>query len=208
MPVRRPRLKLLRRLGVQLPGLTRKDTSRRPHPPGQHGLATGGRGRRKTSEYRRLLEEKQKVRFNYGITEAQLRRYLERAQRMPGKTGENLLSLIERRLDNVVFRLGFAPTIPAARQLVSHGHVRVNGLRVDRPAYAVSPGDVVGLPPGKVRERPQIVEAMQRGPQVRLPGYLALDPDDRFTGRVIGTPQRADVPFVVAESAIVEFYAR
>src|SRR5689334_25177303 len=175
MPVRRPRLKVLRRLGVQLPGLTRKDTGRRPHPPGQHGLpAAGGRGRRKTSEYRRLLEEKQKVRFNYGITEAQLRKYLERAQRMPGKTGENLLALIERRLDNVVFRLGFTPTIPAARQLVSHGHVRVNGRRVDRVSYLVSPGDVVSLPPGRVRERPSIVEAVERGPQVKLPSYLAV----------------------------------
>jgi small subunit ribosomal protein S4 len=208
MPVRRPRLKVVRRLGVQLPGLTRKDAGRRPHPPGQHGLAAGGRGRRRTSEYRRLLEEKQKVRFNYGITEAQLRKYLERAQRLPGKTGENLLSLVERRLDNVVFRLGFAPTIPAARQLVSHGHIRVNGLRVDRASYLVSAGETVSLPPGKVRERPQVVEAVQRGPQVRLPGYLALDPDDRYTGRVIATPQRADVPFQVAESAIVEFYAR
>ena len=206
MPVRRPRLKILRRFGLQLPGLTRKSPETRPHPPGQHG-AGGGR-RRKKSEYSRLLEEKQKVRFNYGVSEAQLRRYLARAEGMPGKTGENLLALIERRLDNVVFRLGYAPTIPAARQLVSHGHVRVNGLRVDRPAYAVSPGEVVSLPPGKTRERPQIDEAVQRGPQVRLPGYLALDPDDRFAGRVIATPQRADVPFPVAESAIVEFYAR
>jgi small subunit ribosomal protein S4 len=206
MPPRRPRLKVLRRLGVQLPGLTRKDSERRPHPPGQHG-AGGGR-RRKTSEYRRLLEEKQKVRFNYGISEAQLRRYLARAGRMPGKTGENLLALVERRLDNVVFRLGFAPTIPAARQLVSHGHVRVNGLRVDRASYLVDVGDAVSLPPGRVRERPAVVEAIERGPQVRLPSFLALDPDDRFAGRVIGTPLRSDVPIQVAESAIVEFYAR
>ena len=203
----RPRLKILRRLGVQLPGLTRKDAERRPTPPGQHG-ATGGGRRRKTSEFRRLLEEKQKVRFNYGISESQLRRYLERAQRMPGKTGENLLSLAERRLDNVVFRLGFTPTIPAARQLVGHGHVRVNGRRVDRASYLVNVGDVISLPTGRVRERPQIMEAVQRGPQVRLPSYLALDPDDRFAGRVIGTPMRGDVPFTVAESAIVEFYAR
>jgi small subunit ribosomal protein S4 len=207
MPVRRPRLKLVRRLGVQLPGLTRKDSERRPYPPGQHGPTGGGR-RRKTSEYRRLLEEKQKVRFNYGISESQLRRYLQRAQRMPGKTGENLLALAERRLDNVVFRLGFAPTIPAARQLVSHGHVRVNGRRVDRASYLVVPGDAVALPTGRVRERPQIREAIERGPQLRLPSYLALDPDDRHAGRVIGTPMRADVPFPVAESAIVEFYAR
>ena len=206
MPVRTPRLKVLRRFGVALPGLTRKDHERRPYPPGQHGQSATRR--RKVSEFRRLLDEKQKVRFNYGVTETQLRRYLARAQRMPGKTGENLLSLVERRLDNVVFRLGFAPTIPAARQLVSHGHVRVNGLRVDRAGYAVRPGDTVSLPPGRVRERPAVAEAVARGPQLRLPGYLALDPDDRFTGRVVGTPTRADVPFPVTESAIVEFYAR
>jgi small subunit ribosomal protein S4 len=127
---------------------------------------------------------------------------------MPGKTGENLLALVERRLDNVVFRLGFAPTIPAARQLVSHGHVRVNGLRVDRASYLVASGDAIALPPGRGRERPQIREAIERGPQLRLPSYLALDPDDRHVGRVIGAPMRADVPFPVAESAIVEFYAR
>lgn len=207
MPVRRPRLKVVRRLGVQLPGLTRKDAERRPHPPGQHGPASTGR-RRKVSEFRKLLEEKQKVRFNYGVTETQLRRYFAQAQRMPGKTGESLLSLLERRLDNVVFRLGFVPTIPAARQLVSHGHVRVNGRRVDRASYLVESGDVVSLPAGRVRERPSITEAVQRGPQVKLPSYLALDPDDAYSGRVIGAPLRGDVPFIVTESAIVEFYAR
>ena len=207
MPVRRPRLKILRRLGVQLPGLTRKDPERRPYPPGQHGPAAGGR-RRKTSEFRRLLVEKQKVRFNYGVSEAQLRRYFAAAQRMPGKTGDNLLALLERRLDNVVFRLGLVPTIPAARQLVSHGHVQVNGRRVDRASYLVASGDVVSLPPGRVRERPAIVEAVARGPQVTLPSYLALDPDDRCSGRMIGAPARADVPFIVAEQSIVEYYAR
>lgn len=206
MPVRTPRLKILRRFGVALPGLTRKDHERRPTPPGQHG-ATQAR-RRKVSEYRKLLEEKQKVRFNYGVTETQLRRYLARAQGMPGRTGENLLALLERRLDNVVFRLGFTPTIPAARQLVAHGHVRVNGRRVDRAGFQVTPGDVVSLPPGRVRERPSIVEAVERGPQVRLPSFLAHDPDDRFTGRVLATPARGDVPFPVQDSAIVEFYAR
>ena len=206
MPVRTPRLKILRRFGVALPGLTRKDHERRPYPPGQHGLSATRR--RKVSEYRKLLDEKQKVRFNYGITESQMRRYLAAAQRMPGKTGENLLALLERRLDNVVFRLGFTPTIPAARQLVSHGHVRVNGERVDRASFIVSSGDAVSLPKSKVRERPSIIEAVERGPQVKLPSYLAIDPDDKFSGRVIGSPLRGDVPFIVAESAIVEFYAR
>lgn len=208
MTVRRPRLKILRRLGMQLPGLTRKDAEARPYPPGQHGQSSGGGRRRKVSEFRKLLEEKQKVRFNYGVSEAQLRRYFARAQGMPGKTGENLLALLERRLDNVVFRLGFTPTIPAARQLVSHGHVRVNGMRVDRASYLVSSGDVITLPPGRVRERASIVEAVERGPQVKLPTYLAIDPDDKFSGRVIGTPMRGDVPFIVSEQAIVEFYAR
>lgn len=207
MPIRGPRIKVLRRLGVQLPGLTRKDAERRPYPPGQHGQATQGR-RRKVSEFRKLLEEKQKVRYNYGVSEAQLRRYIERARHETGKTGENLLAQLERRLDNVVFRLGFAPTIPAGRQLVSHGHVRVNGRRVDRASYQVQSGDVVALAPGRVRERPSIVEAVERGPQVRLPSYLALDPTDRFTGRVLGTPMRGDIPFPVQESMIVEFYAR
>ena len=206
MPIRGPRLRVIRRLGVQLPGLTRKDGERRPYAPGQHG-PTGSK-RRKTSMFRRLLEEKQKVRFNYGVTETQLRRYFAEAQRLPGKTGDNLLALLERRLDNTVFRLGFAPTIPAARQLVSHGHIRVNGKKVDRASFLVEVGETISLPEGKIRERAGIVESVTRGPQVRIPGYLALDPDDKFTGRVIGSPSRADIPFVVNEAAIVEFYAR
>jgi small subunit ribosomal protein S4 len=206
MPVRGPRLKILRRLGVQLPGLTRKDGERRPTPPGQHGAGTGGR-RRKTSLFRKRLEEKQKVRFNYGVTEKQMRRYMDRANTMPGITGHNLFALLERRLDNVVFRLGFAPTIPAARQLVSHGHITVNGQRVDRAAYQVDSGDVVAVHQ-RSREVAAIVAAAERGPQVRLPGYLALDPDDKLSGRVIGTPSRHDVPFPVEDAAIVEHYAR
>jgi small subunit ribosomal protein S4 len=207
MSIRGPRLKIIRRLGTQLPGLTRKDASDRPFPPGQHGQSTTKR--RKISAYRKLLEEKQKVRFNYGVSETQMRRYFADAQRMPGKTGDNLLLLLERRLDNVVFRLGFTPTIPAARQLVSHGHVTVNGRRVDRASFLVSPGDAVALAAKPaVRERAAIIEAVERGPQVKLPTFLAHDPDDRFTGRVLAAPMRIDVPFQVIESAIVEFYAR
>src|SRR5438046_3032081 len=106
MPKSRPRLKIIRRFGIQLPGLTRKSAEKKPYPPGQHGQSTAKR--RKTSEYRRLLEEKQKVRFNYGVSEGQLRRYMGIARKMPGKTGDNLLAVLERRLDNVVFRMGFA----------------------------------------------------------------------------------------------------
>jgi small subunit ribosomal protein S4 len=206
MPKSRPRLKIIRRFGVQLPGLTRKSADKKPYPPGQHGQSQTKR--RKTSEFRRLLEEKQKVRFNYGVSEGQIRRYLALARKMPGRTGDNLLAVLERRLDNVVFRMGFAPTIPAARQLVSHGNIRVNGKKVDRPSYLAESGDVVAIAPGKPRERVSIMEAVERGPQLRLPSYVALDPSDKFSGRVIGTPMKTDVPFPVNASALVEFYAR
>ena len=206
MPKSRPRLKILRRFGIQLPGLTRKSAEKKPYPPGQHGQAKTGR--RKTSEYRRLLEEKQKVRFNYGVSEGQLRRYMGLARKMAGRTGDNLLAVLERRLDNVVFRMGFAPTIPAARQLVSHGNVRVNGKRNDRPSYLTESGDEISIATGKTRERVSLIEAVERGPQLRLPSYLAIDPSDKFAGRVIGTPMRNDVPFPVNGQSIVEFYAR
>jgi small subunit ribosomal protein S4 len=206
MPKSRPRLKIVRRFGIQLPGLTRKSAEKKPYPPGQHGQSTAKR--RKTSEFRRLLEEKQKVRFNYGVSEGQLRRYLGIARKMAGKTGDNLLAVLERRLDNVVFRMGFAPTIPAARQLVSHGNVRVNGKRNDRPSYLAESGDEISIAPGKTRERVQLIENVERGPQLRLPSYVAMDPSDKFAGRVIGTPMRQDVPFPVNGQSLVEFYAR
>ncbi len=129
---RGPRLRIVRRLG-DLPGLTRK-AARRSYPPGQHGQA-----RRKRSEYAIRLEEKQKLRFNYGLSERQLVRYVKKARRMQGSTGTNLLQLMEMRLDNIIFRLGFAPTIPGARQLVNHGHITVNGRVVDIASYNCRP---------------------------------------------------------------------
>src|SRR3954465_111671 len=143
---RGPRLKSIRRLGTPLPGLTRKTADRKPYPPGQHGQSGGGgRGRKKQSEYGRQLLEKQKLGLNYGVSGRQRRNYMAMAERQGGKTGENLLALLERRLDNVVFRLGLAPTIPSARQLVAHGHVRVDGRRVDRPAFLMNVGQHVSL---------------------------------------------------------------
>jgi small subunit ribosomal protein S4 len=205
MPVHRPRLKIVRRLGVQLPGLTRKDAEERPYPPGQHGQSQTKR--RKVSAFRRRLEEKQKIRFNYGIGERQLRRYMEQAGTMQGVKGHNLFALLERRLDNVVFRLGFAPTIPAARQLVSHGNVCVDGERVDRPSYRVNIGETITLS-ARALARPSIQESIDHGPLVKLPSFLALDPSERGTGRVIAEPTRSDVPFIVDDAAVVEFYAR
>jgi small subunit ribosomal protein S4 len=204
MPPRKPRLKVLRRLGTALPGLTRKQPEWKTYPPGQHGPA--GK-RRKASTYKARLEEKQKLRYNYGVSERQLRRYFEQAAKEPGPTGENLLAQLERRLDNVVFRLGITPTIPAARQLVSHGHVRVNGRRLDRTSYQVNVGDTITVS-DKAKKNPAVMTAVERGPEIRLPSYLAIDPADKFTGRVIGPPSRPDVSLNVDEAAIVEFYAR
>jgi small subunit ribosomal protein S4 len=204
MPPRKPRLKVIRRLGTALPGLTRKQPEWKTYPPGQHGPA--GK-RRKASTYKARLEEKQKLRYNYGVSERQLRHAFERAAKEPGPTGENLLALLERRLDNVVFRLGIAPTIPAGRQLVSHGHIRVNGRRLDRASYLVEIGDTITVS-DKARNNTAVMQAVKRGPEIKLPSFLALDPNDPFSGRVIGPPSRNDVSLVVDEAAIVEFYAR
>jgi len=203
MPVRGPRLKKIRRLGTQLPGLTRKSADKNPTPPGAHGAKPS---RRRPSEYRRRLEEKQKVRFNYGVTERQLRRYVERAKAAAGPTGENLLALLERRLDNVVFRLGLAPTIPAARQLIAHGHIRVGDHVVDKAGYEVDIGDVVSLTSSaraSFERRGVVCE-----PILALPGYLERNTSDPCQGGVVSFPVRSDTPFPVREAMIVEFYAR
>src|SRR4029450_10805583 len=135
-----PRVKVMRALGVALPGLSRKSIEKRPYGPGQHGPT---RRKKTPSDYALRLREKQKVRFNYGVSERVLRRLVEEATRMRGNTGVTLVQLLERRLDNVVFRAGFARTIPGARQLVSHGHIQVNGKTVDRPSYRLRRGDFV-----------------------------------------------------------------
>jgi small subunit ribosomal protein S4 len=190
-------------LGAALDGLTRKGLSDRAFPPGQHGA---GGVRRKLSQYGVRLREKQKLRYYYGITETQLRRYYERARRQEGPTGENLLTLLERRLDNVVFRLGLAPTIPAARQLVSHGHITVNGQRVSFPAYEVKMGDVVSAREAS-RTHQTIREGATNGPSIAIPSYVTRA-EDHFSGSMTGTPSRQDVPMDINESLVVEFYAR
>ncbi|MCU0649853.1 MAG: 30S ribosomal protein S4 [Gemmatimonadaceae bacterium] len=198
---RTPRLKLLRRFGTPLPGLTRKEVPAPVDMPGPR------RGRRKTSEYKRLLEEKQKLRVNYGVSERQLRNSLAMAKRLPGRTGEQLLALLERRLDSVVFRFGFAPTIRAARQLVRHRHLQVDGRRVDLPGFLVQPGQRVSIAPTS-RALAVVQEATARGPLVRLPSFLVLDPDDAMSGRVISAPAPSDTPLLVDIRQVVEFYAR
>lgn len=140
---RGPRLKITRRLQQQLPGLVQKPSNRPDQPPGEHGF---GQRRPKLSQYAIRLQEKQKVRFHYGLTESQLIRYVKEARRRTGSTGDLLLQLLETRLDATLYRLGYAPTIRAARQLVNHGHVTINGNRVNIPSYNCRPTDVLNCP--------------------------------------------------------------
>jgi small subunit ribosomal protein S4 len=196
---RGPRLRIVRRLG-DLPGLTRK-SARKAYPPGQHGQS-----RRKRSEYAIRLEEKQKLRFNYGITEKQLVRYVRKARRVAGSTGQTLLELLEMRLDNTIFRLGMAGTIPAARQLVNHGHITVNDRVVDVASYQCRSGDTI-----KVRDRDrsrQLVETNMEYPGLaNLPSHLEFD-KAALTGKVNGKIEREWVALQVNELLVVEYYSR
>jgi small subunit ribosomal protein S4 len=187
-------------LGAELPGLTRKSAERRPYPPGQHGQQ-----RRKYTEYALRLMEKQKLRMNYGLGERQLLRLFVEARASKGNTAERLLELLERRLDNVVFRAGFARTIPAARQLVGHGHVLVDGRKVDIASYRVRPGQVVSL-----RERSKNLAAVAASLATPLPmaaEWLSVDADAR-RATVSGLPDARSVPFEVKVQRVVEFYSQ
>ncbi len=198
-----PKHKLCRRVGAALCGLPTCPANRRPYQPGGQGR---GRGRpRKPSEYGIRLLEKQKLRHIYGVLERQFRRYYARAQRARGETGTRLLQLLETRLDSVVYRLGFARTMPQARQLVNHGHVLVNGRRVDIPSYQVRPGDVVTIRP-RSREIPLVQEAVQTHPG-HVPDYLKVDPEN-FEGTLVRLPARDEIPVEIDETKIVEFYSR
>ncbi len=196
---RGPRLRVVRRLG-DLPGLTRK-SARREYPPGQHGQA-----RKKRSEYAIQLEEKQKLRFNYGVSERQLVRYVKKARLAGGSTGQVLLQLLEMRLDNTVFRLGMAPTIPAARQLVNHGHLTVNGRVVSIASYACRPGDVIAV---RDRERSKkLVEENLKFPGLaNVPSHLEFD-KNKLVGKVNGVIEREWIALQVNELLIVEYYSR
>jgi small subunit ribosomal protein S4 len=196
-----PRLKIIRRFQQDLPGLTGKTAENRPYPPGQHGPSS----RSKPSAYRIRLDEKQKVRYNYGLTEKQLRRYVNRASRTKGDAGEVLLCLLEGRLDNLVFRAGFAPTIPAARQLVGHGHITVNGKVVDIPSMGPKPGDVIGLAPMS-KQIPRIA-ALWPERSLELPASLSID-EKQMRATLVQHPTREQVPFYVQENLIVEYYSR
>lgn len=174
---------------------------RRPFAPGQHG-----RGRKKVTEYALQIREKQKARRIYGVLEAQFRNYFARAERQPGITGENLLRLLERRLDNVVYRLGLATSRSEARQLVRHGHFRVNGRKVDIPSYLVRVGDTITLRE-ESRSIPRMQELMERAAEKTPPPWLAYEPE-QVTGRVLALPTRDQIDVPVKEHLIVELYSR
>ncbi|MGC1527794.1 MAG: 30S ribosomal protein S4 [Phormidesmis sp.] len=196
---RGPRLRVVRRLG-DLPGLTRK-SARKAYPPGQHGQA-----RKKKSEYGIRLEEKQKLRYNYGVTERQLLRYVKKARRAGGSTGQVILQQLEMRLDNTAFRLGMGPTIPAARQVVNHGHLTVNGRVVSIPSYQCRPGDVIGVRNKEASRK--LVEANLEFPGLaNIPAHLEFD-KGKMEAKVNGVIEREWIALNINELLVVEYYSR
>ena len=173
---------------------------KRPYPPGQHTRV------KKLSDYGIRLREKQKVKRIYGISETQMKKYFREAEKMKGLAGENLLKLLELRLDNVVYRLGFADSRKQARQLVRHGHFLVNGEKVDIPSYRVKPGDIIAWREKSKKTFPY-QKALQEINEVIVPPWLELD-REKMIGRVLREPERSDIDYRVDERLIVEFYSR
>src|SRR5687768_2343930 len=197
-----PKDKISRRFGVPLFGPT-KAIENKNYPPGMHGPKGS---RRKHSEYSVALAEKQKLRFQYGVLERQFRRYFQIALTKRGVTGEILLQLLETRLDNVVFRLGFASSRSAARQLVSHGHVQVNGRKVDVSSYAIRPGDTVSIK-DKPSSRTLAARNLELTQITPVPDWLTLDKEG-YSGAVSRIPTREEIQPIVNEQLIVELYSR
>ena len=206
MAPRRSLEKLSRRAGVEL-GLKgarqaagKSGRIRRPNPPGQHGRRRARRG----SDYLDQLREKQKLQWFYGIAAGQLRRYFDASSRRREATGEELLRQLEERLDNVVYRLGLAGTRAQARQFVTHGHVQVNGRRVDRPSFQVRPGETIAIKPASPVE-PLVRDAISLGFQV--PAWLSVD-QEQLTGRVTHRPERGEIDVPADPNRAVEFFSK
>lgn len=176
--------------------------TKRHTPPGQHGQSRA----KKPSEYGLQLREKQKCRRAYGVLESQFRKYYDMAANMRGVTGDNMLSLLERRLDNVAFRLGFGNSRAMARQLVTHGHILVDGKKVDIPSYLVKPGQVISVR-SKSRDMQHLKELREQGSKNTIPKWLELDAEN-LSGKVMALPQRDDIDLTLEEHLIVEFYSR
>ena len=177
---------------------------RRPYAPGQHGQATARR--RKASEYSKQLREKQKIKRIYGISEGQFRNTFEKVTTLPGITGHNLLAALESRLDNVVYRMGFAASRKAARQLIRHRHVEVGGKAVDIPSYVVTPGAEVRVRM-KSREQVSVMTAMDQSSRGAPLSWIAVD-KETFSGRMLERPTRPNIPIAAQEQLVVELYSK
>ncbi len=197
-----PTAKISRRFGVELFGAS-KAFARRPFPPGQHGARAG---RKKKSDYGIMLAEKQKLRFMYGVLEGQFRKYYEEAARRRGVTGDILLQLLELRLDNVIYRLNFASTRAAARQMVSHGHVCVNGHKVNIASYSCKPGDVITVA-AKARSQALANRFMELTASATTPEWLEVDAA-KLTAKVARIPSVEEIAPIVNVQLIVELYSR
>lgn len=197
-----PTARRWRRLGATPPDGSGVAVQRRNYPPGQHGLRRGA----KQSEYGTQLKEKQKAKYTYGVLERQFRRYYGIAERKEGMTGENLMRLLELRLDNVVFRLGLATTRAQARQAVTHGHVRVNGKKVSIPSAAVAEGDEISLS-DKLKKVVSARGEQDATTEINVPNWLKLDAKS-LSGKVLNAPARSDIDAAINEQLIVEFYSR
>jgi small subunit ribosomal protein S4 len=201
---RGPRLRIIRRLG-ELPGLTQKVCTRN-YPAGQHGpkKKVVGNQKSKESQYAIRLKEKQKLRFNYGINERQLIKYVREARRRNGSTGEILLQILETRLDNVLFRLGFAPTIAAARQLISHGHISVNSKRINIPSYLCKINDNISV---NEVSRNFIKKSLDRFSALPVPSHLEVNTEN-LMGKVKTLANRDNIGIQINELLVVEYYSR
>jgi small subunit ribosomal protein S4 len=192
-----PKVKLSRRVGVPIADIPKHTAKRQLNPPGMHGF----RGRR-LRDYGIRLNEKQKLRYHYNVLERQFRGYMQKASTTKGNTGQVLMQLLEQRLDNVIRRMGWARTIWAARQLVGHGHILINGKKVDIPSYRVSIGDEITTKPGIQKV---VRENMETMPGHNVPGWLMFDPST-LTAKVTADPTPDEIPFDVNMNLIVEFY--
>lgn len=177
-----------------------KELARRPYAPGQHGTDR----RKKLSEYGIQLQEKQKVRIMYGMNEKQFHKLFDRASKMKGVTGENMLKLLESRLDNIIYRMGLSNTRRGARQVVNHGHITVNGVKVDIPSYSCKPGDVIAVKETSL-DHPAIRASLEN--KVSLPAFVEFD-KNKMTGTYVRYPERSELNAEINESLIVEFYNR
>jgi small subunit ribosomal protein S4 len=194
-----PAYKKSRRLGFSTLE-TGKELAKRPYAPGQHGADR----KKKASEYGIQLQEKQKMRFMYGLTEKQFKRTFERAEKMDGIAGDNFFKLLESRLDNVVYRMGLANTRRGARQLVNHGHILVDGAKVDIPSYTVKPGSTISVKETSL-EHPAIKAALEN--KVTRPAYVDFD-EKKMSGTYVRYPERNELTAEINESLIVEYYNR